>query len=141
MNRPIQFLLVSIFTLISFGCWAQAKPAAPEIFTFVEKMPSFPGDVIDYMEKNIRYPTAARDSGIEGRVILNLFVDEEGSIFNIRVIRGIGGGCDSEAVRLVRGMPKWIPASQNGIKRKVSLWLPVLFKLEARSDTAKSRGK
>ena len=104
-----------------------------EIFTMVEEMPSYPGGeakLMDYIAKNMRYPQIARESGIQGRVFLNFVVEPDGSLSNVVVARGIGGGCDEEAVRVVKSMPKWKPGKQRGRAVRVSYTLPVNFRLQ-----------
>ncbi|MFO7998733.1 MAG: energy transducer TonB [Bacteroidales bacterium] len=102
----------------------------PEIFVVVEEMPMFPGGEparIDYLSKILRYPRLAMETGIEGTVFLTFVVEEDGSISGVRVLRGIGGGCDEEAIRVVKSMPKWIPGKQRGIPVKVHFNMPVRF--------------
>ena len=104
-----------------------------EIFTIVEEMPDFPGGMqklADYLAKNIKYPQMARESGIQGRVFINFVVEPDGSISNVNVMRSLGGGCDEEAVRVVKSMPKWKPGKQRGKPVRVSYILPVNFKLQ-----------
>lgn len=104
-----------------------------EVFTNVEQMPSFPGGdqkMHEYLRDNIEYPVTARDSGIQGRVFINFIVEPDGSISNVKVLRGIGGDCDEEAVRVVKAMPKWQPGRQRGKAVRVSYTLPVVFKLQ-----------
>ena len=104
----------------------------PEIFMYVEQMPEFPGgqiELIKYLQKNLRYPAAARENGIEGKVVLQFVVDEGGNISDIQVVRDIGGGCAEEAERVVKSMPPWKPGKQNGNAVKVYFKLPVTFKL------------
>lgn len=104
----------------------------PEIFMYVEQMPEFPGgqtELIKYLQKNLRYPAAARENGIEGKVVLQFVVDESGKISDLQVVRDIGGGCAEEAERVVRNMPPWKPGKQNGNAVKVYFKLPVTFKL------------
>ncbi|MEP7128126.1 MAG: TonB family protein [Chitinophagales bacterium] len=104
----------------------------PEIFMYVEQMPEFPGgqtELIKYLQKNLRYPAAARENGIEGKVVLQFVVDEGGRISDLQVVRDIGGGCAEEAERVVRNMPPWKPGKQNGNAVKVYFKLPVTFKL------------
>jgi protein TonB len=105
-----------------------------EVFTIVEQMPSFPGGdqkMYEYLGKNIKYPQIARESGIQGRVFVNFVVEPDGSVSNVKVLRGIGGGCDEEAMRVVKGMPKWTPGKQRGKAVRVSYTLPVVFKLQS----------
>lgn len=104
-----------------------------EIFTVVEQMPEFPGGMnrlADYLATNIRYPQLARESGIQGRVFINFVVEADGSVTNVRVIRSLGGGCDEEAMRVVRAMPRWTPGRQRGRAVRVSYNLPVNFRLQ-----------
>jgi len=104
-----------------------------EIFTVVESMPTFPGGMgalMKYLAQNIKYPPLAKESGIQGRVFINFVVEPNGSISNVKVLRGIGGGCDEEAVRVVKSMPKWSPGKQRGKPVRVSYNLPVKFTLQ-----------
>jgi protein TonB len=107
-----------------------AAPAPPAIFTYVEQMPAPSYDLPSYFAKNIHYPDAARENNITGRVIVKFVVDEEGAISDIQVIRGIGGGCDEEAKRVIAAMPKWKPGKQNGKPVKVYFTQPITFNLE-----------
>jgi protein TonB len=104
-----------------------------EIFTVVESMPEFPGgmgELMKYLAENIKYPPLAKESGIQGRVFINFVVEPNGSISNVKVLRGIGGGCDEEAVRVVSKMPNWKPGKQRGKAVRVSYNLPVKFTLQ-----------
>jgi protein TonB len=105
-------------------------PAAPAIFNYVEQMPAPSFDMGAYLNKNIVYPEAAREANIEGRVIVKFVVTEDGSISDVQIVRGIDGGCNEEAVRVVKAMPKWKPGKQNGKPVKVYFTLPISFKLE-----------
>lgn len=104
-----------------------------EIFQIVEEMPSFPGGeqkLLEYVAKNTKYPQIARESGIQGRVFISFVVETDGSISNVKVLRGIGGGCDEEAVRVIKSLPKWKPGKQRGKAVRVSYQIPVMFKLQ-----------
>lgn len=99
-------------------------------FVIVEQMPEYPGGeeaLFRFLSENTRYPTMARDAGIKGRVYLQFVVAKDGSITNIELLRGIGGGCDEEAIRVVGKMPKWIPGEQAGKKVPVIYRLPFNF--------------
>ncbi len=103
------------------------------IFMVVEQMPAFPGGqgaLMKYLAEHIKYPELAKESGIQGRVFINFVVEPDGSIDQVKVLRGIGGGCDEEAVRVVKSMPRWIPGKQRGKPVRVSFNLPVKFALE-----------
>ncbi len=104
----------------------------PEIFTIVEEMPSFPGgeaELFKYLNSNIKYPAMARDAGIQGIVYVTFVVKEDGKISDVRVLRGVGGGCDEEAVRVVEKMPSWKPGKQRGKSVRVQFNLPIRFTL------------
>ena len=104
-----------------------------EIFQIVEEMPAFPGGeakLMEYVGKNVKYPQIARESGIKGRVFVSFVVEPDGSVSNVKVLRGIGGGCDEEAMRVVKAMPKWKPGKQRGKAVRVSYMLPINFQLQ-----------
>ena len=95
----------------------------------IDIMPKFNGDRNAYLFKNIHYPQKAIDKNIEGKVYVKFVVNEDGSISDVVIIKGIGGGCDEEAKRVVMSMPNWSPGMQNGKKVKVMFTLPIWFKL------------
>jgi len=104
-----------------------------EIFQIVEEMPSFPGgeaELLKYVATHIKYPQIARETGIQGRVFVGFVVEPDGSVSNVKILRGIGGGCDEEAVRVIKSLPKWKPGKQRGKAVRVSYQIPVLFKLQ-----------
>ena len=104
-----------------------------EIFQIVEEMPEYPGGekkLLEYVGKSVKYPQIARESGIQGRVFVNFVIEPDGSVSNVKVLRGIGGGCDEEAVRVIKSMAKWKPGKQRGKAVRVSYTLPVNFKLQ-----------
>ncbi len=104
-----------------------------EIFQIVEEMPSFPGGeakLMEFVAKNIKYPQIARETGIQGRVFVGFVVEPDGSISNVKLLRGIGGGCDEEAMRVIKSLPKWKPGKQRGKAVRVSYQIPVFFKLQ-----------
>lgn len=99
-----------------------------EIFVVVEQMPQLIGGLAS-IQKHIKYPEMARKAGIEGRVVVQFVIDEEGNVNNPIVVRGIGGGCDEEALKAVQ-KAKFIPGKQRGKPVLVRYSLPVSFKLE-----------
>jgi periplasmic protein TonB len=104
-----------------------------EPFLVVEQMPDFPGGekaLYEYLQKNIKFPPMARESGITGTVYVRFIVDKKGKISNVALLRGIGGGCDEEAIRVVQKMPDWNPGKQNGMPVPVYFTLPVKFILQ-----------
>ena len=108
-------------------------PDEGKIFQFVEEPPSFPGGedkLMEYLSKNIKYPNIAKENNIQGRVYVTFVVDKDGKVTSAKVLRGIGGGCDEEALRVVKNMPEWKPGRQNGRSVLVQYNLPVVFNLK-----------
>ncbi|MHC1706640.1 MAG: energy transducer TonB [Bacteroidales bacterium] len=102
------------------------------IFSVVEEMPSFPGGEearIKFLSENIQYPQTAKESNISGTVYVSFVVTEKGRIKDVKVIRSIGGGCDEEAVRVIKMMPRWEPGRQAGKPVNVQFTMPVKFTL------------
>jgi TonB family protein len=103
-----------------------------EIFQIVEVMPQFPGGepkLMEYISENIQYPQKAIESGIQGRVFVGFVIEPDGSVSNVKLLRGIGGGCDEEAMRVIKSLPRWEPGKQRGKAVRVAYQLPVFFKL------------
>jgi protein TonB len=110
------------------------KEKGPEIFTFVEQKPEFPGGdnaMLEYIKKNIHYPQQAIDEGIEGRVIVKFVITDSGKVEDVKVQRGIGKLCDEEAVRVIKSMPLWKPGRLHGKDVNTYYSMPVMFKLSA----------
>lgn len=110
------------------------KPKEEEnkVFDVVEQMPSFPGGnaaLMNYLSQNIKYPVIAEENGIQGRVIVQFVVGKDGHISDVRVAKSVDPSLDKEAVRVVKGMPRWIPGKQNGQAVTVRYTLPVTFRL------------
>ena len=103
------------------------------IFQVVEEMPQFPGgmqEALNFLGTHIRYPVAAQEAKIEGRVIVGFVVGKDGSVSDIKVVRGINPELDAEAVRVVSMMPKWIPGKQRGKAVAVKYTMPIMFRLQ-----------
>jgi len=101
-----------------------------EPLSIVEVMPTFPGGdqaMFKYFGTQAKYPEEAAENGIKGAVYVAFVVERDGRISDVKVLRGIGGGCDEEAVRVVRSMPNWIPGTQNGKVVRVRYNLPFRF--------------
>ncbi|MDH5365856.1 MAG: TonB family protein [Cyclobacteriaceae bacterium] len=108
------------------------EEVADEIFTIVEDPAGPEGGMkafYEYVGKKIKYPSQARRMGIEGRVFVEFVVDKDGSITNVKSIKGIGAGCDEEAVRIIKMHPKWRPGKQRGKPVKQKIVLPINFQL------------
>lgn len=109
------------------------EPKEEEPFAYVEQMPTFPDGteaMYKYIYDKIKYPAIARENGISGQVIVQFVVSKEGDIQKAKVVRGIGGGCNEEALRVVNGMPKWKPGKHNGRAVPVTFTLPIKFVLQ-----------
>ena len=104
-----------------------------QVFQVVEVDPEFPGGMealIKYLSENIKYPEQAKKDKIQGKVYISFVVEKDGSVAGAKVLRGIGGGCDEEALRVVNAMPKWTPGKQRNTPVRVQFNLPVVFKLQ-----------
>jgi TonB family protein len=115
-----------------------------EIFTVVEQNPEFPGGLSElgrYLGRNIRYPAPARRANVEGKVFVLFVVSKDGDIRSPKITKGIGFGCDEEALRVVLGMPRWIPGKQNGKEVNVEYSLPIKFVLEKQSSVSSNGDK
>jgi protein TonB len=114
-----------------------------DVFVFVEVTPKYPGGVearLKYLRDNITYPKTAKESGIQGTVYITFVVEKDGSITNVKVLRGIGGGCDEEAVRVIKNMPKWKPGMQRGKAVRTQFNIPIRFVLaDDSSSTTKTK--
>lgn len=103
------------------------------IFTVVENMPEYPGGMdamYAYLGENIQYPDSAKMNNISGKVYVTFVIEKDGSVTNVVVLRGIGGGCDKEAMRVVSEMPNWKPGKQRGQEVRVQYNLPIKFTLD-----------
>lgn len=106
---------------------------ATQVFIEVEEMPEFPGGhqaLMKYLSQRLQYPAGAREEEIQGKVFLTFVVQEDGSLRDVRVLRGVHPLLDREAVRVVRSMPKWRPGSNMGKVCCVQYNLPVNFVLQ-----------
>jgi protein TonB len=106
-----------------------APPVAEKPRHFVEQMPLFTGDLGAYIATHLHYPDQARAGNIQGRVLIEFVINENGSVSDARVVSGIGGGCDEEALAMIRNMPNWKPGKQNGTPVKVYFTIPIKFEL------------
>lgn len=98
-----------------------------------EVMPQFPGGelaLMDFIKRNLRYPTSEAQRGVEGRTMIRFVVNKLGKITDVKVIRGISPGCDAEAIRVVKMMPDWKPGTVKGKPASVYYTLPFVFKLQ-----------
>lgn len=99
----------------------------------VDRMPEFPGGqaaLVNYLVNNVIYPIPAQEQGIQGRVVCQFIVEKDGSVGDVKVIRGVHESLDNEAIRVVEAMPKWIPGVQGGEIVRVRYTLPIRFNLQ-----------
>jgi periplasmic protein TonB len=111
------------------------EEVAPDnhIFVAVEEMPQFPGGdqaLLRYLHENTRYPNLAREMNLQGTVFVSFVVEPDGSISNVTIQRGLGGGCDEEALRVFRNMPSWKPGIQAGKPVRVAYSARLVFRLK-----------
>ena len=118
----------------------ESRSAEEQVFQVVEQMPEFPGgmgECMKFLGQNIKYPAEAIEKGIQGRVIVQMIVERDGSITNTKVVRGVDPLLDAEALRVVNQSPKWIPGKQRGQAVRVKYTLPVMFRLSNDSPESK----
>lgn len=106
--------------------------AKEEVFQVVETMPIFPGGekaMYTYIGQNVKYPEKAKQEGIQGRVFISFVVEKDGSISGVELLRGVSDELDNEALRVIKGMPKWTPGEQKGKAVRVQYRMPIKFAL------------
>ena len=125
--KNIKFIAFLTTFLLSYSLFAQDK-----VYTLVDEQPQFVGGkkaFSEYISKNLKYPNSALKMGIAGGVFVEFIVNKDGKISDMKIIRGIGGGCDEEAMRVIRNSPKWIPGKQRGRVVRVKMSIPIIFKI------------
>jgi len=133
MNEPFTAEVVAKFTLPD-------KVKTAVTFVVVEEMPHFPGGdqaLFNYIYENVKYPPEAKAQGIQGKVILRFVVTAEGKVADITVVRGVHSLLDEEAIRVMSGLPEWIPGRQGGKPVDVYYSLPISFSLKDSTDNSK----
>ena len=113
----------------------EEEPEEQQIFQVVEEMPEFPGgmaECLKFIGKNIKYPTIAQENGVQGRVIIQFVVNQDGSIVDPVVMRSVDPYLDKEALRVIKMMPKWKPGMQKGQPVRVKYTVPVTFRLDGK---------
>ena len=107
--------------------------SSDDIFMVVEEQPSFPGGMEEwnkFLLTNLQYPEQAKSKGVEGRVFLTFVVQKDGELKDLQLIRGIGGGCDEEALRVLMESPNWEPGKQRGREVATRMQVAITFKLD-----------
>ena len=105
----------------------------PEVYDMVEQAPQFPGGpqaLMKWIGENVRYPVAAQEAGVQGRVICQFVIQADGTVGETKILRGVSPELDAEALRIVKAMPAWTPGMQDGQAVNVRYTLPVTFRLQ-----------
>jgi len=130
--NPYKALFILIIVCVSFSVKAQTVTDTT-VYTFVDSMPEYPegtAAMYNFISGKIQYPEIAVENNITGKVYIGLIVEADGSLSNIKTLRGIGSGCDEEAVRVVSLMPNWKPGIHNGENVRVSTTIPFSFQMK-----------
>jgi len=159
MNSIFKLTIILLFFFISSYSFGQEKIEqqsnietievndSNEIFVMVDEFPEFPGGDaarIYYFRDSIDYPKLAIDSSVEGTVYVTFVIEADGRITHVELLKGIGSGCDEEALRATREMPNWIPAKKDGVKVRSQFNIPIRFVLpheESPSNATKQLSK
>ena len=131
-----KFLIMALMALFGLTTMSAQKTVVAkknqQVFDVVEKMPEYPGGqaaLFEYLSTNVKYPVDAEKQKIQGRVLVTFVVNTDGSITDIEVVKKAFPSLDAEAVRVISGMPKWIPGEQKGQKVRVKYTVPLSFNL------------
>lgn len=143
IHRYSQLLQVFACLLIIQACSPSSKIAKSNKDTAVntviiaesqpDVMPTFPGGesaLMDYIGRNVQYPSSAQELGKEGRVVIRFTIDADGSTKNFEIVKSLDPAFDDAAIRTLKNMPKWKPGRKNGINVPVYYTIPILFKLK-----------
>lgn len=132
-----KFLIMALMALFGLTTVSAQKTVVAkknqQVFDVVEKMPEYPGGqaaLFEYLSTNVKYPADAEKKKVEGRVLVTFIVNTDGSITDIELVRKAFPSLDAEAVRVISGMPKWIPGEQKGQKVRVKYTVPLTFRLK-----------
>ena len=104
-----------------------------KVYDVCEQMPIYEGGdaaLLKYITDSVKYPELAKKHGVQGRVVIGFIVEKDGSLTDVKVLRHVDIALDAEALRVVKGMPKWIPGRQNKQRVRVKYNVPVSFRLE-----------
>jgi protein TonB len=131
--KKILFTLIALTFILSAKAQTNQKgDTTNHIFTGTDHIPEFPGgmqELYNFLSTNIRYPAISRQKGIQGRVVITMVVEKDGTLSNIRLVRGVATDIDNEALRVMGLSPKWKPGTQNGIPVRVAYAMPINFSL------------
>lgn len=111
----------------------QAPVEEEKPYVVVEQMPQFPGgdaELLSFISKNLHYPVASQENGVQGKVHIRFVVSKTGMVQDVTVLKSLDPYCDKEAIRVIKMLPKWIPGKQNGVNVSVYYTVPIVFKLQ-----------
>ena len=134
MKKFIIMALMAVFGLTTVS--AQKTVVAKKnqkVFDVVEQMPEYPGGqaaLIEYISNNVKYPDDAAKKKVEGKVFVTFVVDTDGKITAVSLLRKVFPSLDAEAIRVISGMPNWIPGKQKGQVVRVKYTVPIMFRLK-----------
>lgn len=132
--------LFCILTIILFSVtisFAQKTDKSKDVFEQVDVVPEYPGGMpamFDFIGKNLKYPKEAVKNNIQGKVLIKLIIEEDGSISETAIAKSLGYGCDEEVTRVVKAMPKWSPGKKDNQLVRTSFVLPIMFALDRKSS-------
>lgn len=137
--------IAALLALLFINCLAYAQQATEQatqkVYDTVDKMPKLGYDLMDYLNNNVRYPNEAREEAIQGSVVVKFVVNEDGSISEARITKHLCASCDAEVLRVINGMPKWIPGKNNGVPVKCYFSQAITFNLGKRTSWKKRKKK
>ena len=134
MKKFIIMALMAVFGLTTVS--AQKTVVAKKnqkVFDIVEQMPEYPGGqaaLFEFISKNVKYPEDAVKKKVEGKVFVTFVVDTDGKITDVSLMRKVFPSLDAEAIRVISGMPNWIPGKQKGQVVRVKYTVPIMFRLK-----------
>lgn len=136
MRKALLALIVMLGCAVGVQAQKSAAPKAAntteKVYTAVEQMPTFPGGdaaMYSYIAENLKYPTVAQEQSIQGTVVVKFVVGKDGQVRDAKIIRGKSPELDAEALRVVKGMPRFTPGKQDGKPVSVYFALPIKFSL------------
>ena len=124
------FLIMFFMAFVSVNAYSQSDDSDNSVYAMVDERAQFPGgqnEMLKYLQENLQYPEAAKANNVHGRVFVKFIVERDGSLSDIQIFRGLGSGCDEEAIRLIQSMPKWKPGKNKGKEVRTSMTVPVNF--------------
>ncbi len=130
MKRLVFAFIILVASAVSVNVIADNE--TEKIFVKVDQLPAYPGGtdaMIAFLSSNIKYPSIAVENHIEGRVVVQFVVEKDGEITNVKVVKSVDPSLDKEAIRVISMMPKWRPGMQGEKAVRVTLTMPVSFKL------------